>query len=138
MIDSALSLAITAHRGQKDKSGKAYILHPLRIMAKMTSETEQCVALLHDVLEDSNLQASDLLAAGITNEVCVAVQLLTRTVDQDYDEYIAGVAKNALARRIKIADIEDNINVLRLRHLNDRDVERLKKYHRSWHLLIGH
>ncbi len=136
MIDAALSLAIAAHKGQKDKSGSAYVLHPLRIMAKMTTEAEQCAALLHDVLEDSDLLISELSAAGIAEEVCLAVQLLTRTEGQDYDEYITGVAANSIARRVKIADIEDNINVLRLRELSERDLERLKKYHRSWHRLV--
>ena len=136
MIDTALSLAIEAHKGQRDKSGKAYILHPLRIMAKMTTEEEQSVAILHDVLEDSDFQLSDLLSAGIPVDVCRAVELLTRIDGQDYERYIDDIAQNTLARRVKIADIEDNINVLRLRDLGDRDIERLKKYHKSWHILI--
>lgn len=135
MIDSALQIALNAHRGQKDKAGQPYILHPLRVMAKMSSEDEQCAALLHDVLEDSAITAEELQNQGISSLVVAVVLTLTRTGGLSYDDYIKRVAAHPIARKIKLADIEDNINILRLREVSELDYKRLKKYHKSWHIL---
>lgn len=132
IIEKSLAIALKAYAGQKDKAGKAYILHPLRIMSKMASEYEMSVALLHDVIEDSDYSAEDLLAEGIPHEVVEAVTLLTKIDGETYDQFIDRVIGNALASKIKLADIEDNINLLRLESVREKDLERVAKYHKAW------
>lgn len=132
IIEKSLSIALKAYAGKKDKAGKTYILHPLRIMAKMNSAEEMSVALLHDVIEDSEITAKDLLKEGIPAKVVKAVQALTKIEGENYDQFIVRVLKNKLAAKIKKADIEDNINVLRLKSVSPKDLERIAKYHKAW------
>jgi len=135
IIEKSLEIALKAYSGQKDKAGKTYILHPLRIMNKMETEEEISVALLHDVIEDSNYTAEDLLNNNIPSYVVDAVQSLTKIKDEPYDKFIERVLKNKLATKVKIADIEDNINILRLISVESKDLERIAKYHKAWHRL---
>lgn len=135
LIELSLEIALSAYKGQKDKAGETYILHPLRIMAKMGSKEEKSVALLHDVIEDSEYCASDLINKGVPKNVVDAVLALTKTKGESYELFIERVLKNSLASKIKVADIEDNINVLRLKSLNDKDLERIAKYHKAWNKL---
>lgn len=132
IIEKSLTIALNAYSGQRDKAGKTYILHPLRIMSKMHSEYEMSVALLHDVIEDSDYSAEDLLAEGIPLEVVEAVQLLTKVDGDSYDQFINRITGNVLAVKVKLADIEDNINVLRLDSVEKQDLERVAKYHKAW------
>lgn len=120
IIEKSLEIALKAYSGQRDKAGKTYILHPLRIMSKMESEYEMSVALLHDVIEDSDYSAEDLLAEGIPHEVVEAVSLLSKIDGETYDNFIDRVIGNALASKIKLADIEDNINLLRLESVGEK------------------
>ncbi|MDH5179062.1 MAG: GTP pyrophosphokinase [Gammaproteobacteria bacterium] len=138
LIEKSLEIALKAYTGQLDKAGAVYILHPLRIMAKMTTPEEMAVALLHDVIEDSGFTAQDLLQEGIPGEVVDAVVCLTKRDGESYEDFVDRVSKNSLARRIKLADIEDNINILRLECLRDDDFVRLKKYHAAWKRLSQH
>ncbi|MFK8013572.1 MAG: hypothetical protein AB8B80_16155 [Marinicellaceae bacterium] len=132
-LEKSLEIALKAHTGQIDKAGQPYILHPLRIMAKMQSQEEMAVALLHDVIEDSDYTAEDLLKAGINKTVVKAVQCLSKNKGESYDKFITRVLKNKLAAKVKLADIEDNINVLRLNSVTDQDLKRIAKYHKAWH-----
>jgi hypothetical protein len=132
IIETALRIALDAYQGQKDKAGLPYILHPLRIMAKMDTLDAMAVALLHDVLEDSSYTATDLKEAGLPAHIVHAVECLTREPDEDYHAFIERVLPNPVARAVKIGDIEDNINVLRLEHVSARDLERVAKYHKAW------
>ena len=135
LIETSLTIALKAHTGQTDKAGQAYILHPLRIMAKMDTEEEMAVALLHDVLEDSQFTAQDLLEADVPTQVVEAVQLLTKQDGEDYDTFIERILPNSLAAKVKKADIEDNLNLLRLQSLTEKDLQRVDKYHYAWHRL---
>jgi (p)ppGpp synthase/HD superfamily hydrolase len=135
LIDKSLAIALRAHTGVLDKAGHAYILHPLRIMAKMTIDHEMSAALLHDVLEDSDITASELLAEGIPSIVVEAVLCLTKKADENYQDFVLRAKHNAIARKVKIADIEDNINVLRLPSLTEKDLARIAKYHAAWQVL---
>ena len=132
IVEKSLEIALKAYAGKKDKAGKTYILHPLRIMAKMDTEEEMSVALLHDVIEDSETTAQDLMNEGIPLNVVNAVQYLTKIAGENYEQFIDRVLNNKLAVKIKKADIEDNINVLRLTSLNPKDLERIAKYHKAW------
>lgn len=135
LIEKSLEIALQAHAGQTDKAGRPYILHPLRIMARMVTTEELSVALLHDVLEDSEWTVEALLQAGIPQTVVDAVQCLTKVPGEDYEQFIQRVRSNPLASKIKQADIEDNIDVLRLDSLAEEDIERVKKYHAAWNVL---
>ncbi|WP_321350802.1 GTP pyrophosphokinase [Halopseudomonas oceani] len=132
VVEKSLKIALKAYAGQRDKAGKAYILHPIRIMLQMDSDYEMAVALLHDVVEDSNCSGNDLLAEGIPPDVVDAVLALSKRDGETYDQFIDRVAGNALAVKVKLADIEDNINVLRLDSVGDKDLERVAKYHKAW------
>ena len=137
LIEKALEIALQAHIGQTDKSGETYILHPLRLMNKMKSDDEKAVALLHDVIEDSDFSADKLLSQGIPEHVVTAVKALTKIEDESYLEFIERVKLNPLATKVKIADLEDNINILRLKTLNSDDLQRVKKYHQAWMAFNG-
>ena len=136
IIEKSLEIALKAYAGQTDKAGKTYILHPLRLMAQMETEEEMSVALLHDVIEDSDITAEDLLNSGIPPGVVNAVQSLTKTKGESYEEFIERVLKNKLATKIKKSDIEDNINILRLNSVNEKDLQRIARYHRAWQQII--
>ena len=138
LIEKSLSIALQAHSGQLDKAGQSYILHPLGIMAKMDTEVEMVVALLHDVLEDSDYTAESLLQAGIPSNIVDAVQCLTKIDGEDYQQFIERVQINSMATKVKKADIEDNLDVLRLDTLNDADLARVRKYHEAWKVLDSH
>lgn len=135
LIEKALEIALRAYAGKTDKAGQEYILHPLRVMGKMKTDEEMSVALLHDVIEDSDITAQELLAEGIPTDVIEAVLSLTKHQNEPYQDFIARVKKNKLATKIKIADIEDNLNVLRLASLDKDDLARVQKYHAAWQLL---
>lgn len=104
-------------------------------MARMQSEEEMAVALLHDVIEDSEYTADDRLEAEIPQTLVDAVQLLSKTDNESYEEFIDKVLTNDIATKVKIADIEDNINVLRLDSLSERDLQSVAKYHKAWQKL---
>ena len=135
IIETSLEIALNAYKGQKDKAGKTYILHPLRLMNKMKDDGQMAVALLHDVIEDSHITAADLLHAGIPQTVVDAVQCLTKQESESYEQFIQRIKANPLATAVKIADIEDNINILRLDAVTEKDLQRVNKYHKAWHEL---
>lgn len=128
MIDIALAIARKAHAGQVDKAGVDYIQHPLYVASQVKTEQEKAVALLHDVLEDSDITAADLLAYGLSNEVVTAVQTLTKKKGQSYQDYLEKVKSNNLARVVKLADLKHNSDLSRLKSVSDTDYERVKKY----------
>ncbi len=133
IIEKSLEISLQAYQGKTDKAGAAYILHPLRLMSKMDTEEEMSVALLHDVIEDSDITAEDLLQSGISPTVVSAVQSLTKVKGENYEKFIDRVLTNKLASKIKKADIEDNINILRLTTITEADLQRVAKYHKAWH-----
>ncbi len=128
MIDIALSIAKKAHAGQVDKAGVDYIQHPLYVASQVKTEQEKTVALLHDVIEDSDVTVDDLLASGLSNEVVTAVQILTKKEGQSYQEYLEKVKSNNLARVVKLADLKHNSDLSRLKSVTNTAYERVKKY----------
>ena len=135
LIEKSLQIALRAYGGKTDKAGREYILHPLRVMAKMKTDLDRSAALLHDVLEDSDITAEDLLAEGIPAEVVEAVRFLSKQEGEDYQDFVRRARQNGLAAAVKIADIEDNIDILRLASVDEHDLARIRKYHAAWHLL---
>lgn len=136
LVEKALAIALSAYAGKTDKAGQPYILHPLRVMAKMNCDEEaMAAAVLHDVIEDSDIGADDLRQMGMPDGVVSAVQCLSRGNGESYPDFIERVKQNPFAAAIKLADIEDNLNVLRLGTLTDADLRRVAKYHQAWHCL---
>lgn len=132
-LEDALEIALKAHKGQKDKAGRPYILHPIRLMMAVQTDEEKIVALLHDVVEDSSMTLKDLENKGFSSEIIDAVGLLTRRgTDESYEERIKKISTNPIAIQVKIADLEDNMNIRRMISLTDKDLKRLRKYHKSW------
>jgi (p)ppGpp synthase/HD superfamily hydrolase len=134
-LEDAISIAAQAHRGQRDKAGAPYLLHPLRLMLRMDSEATMMAAVLHDVVEDSDWTLEGLRERGFPEEVVEAVACLTHRDGESYEEFVERLRPNPLARRVKIADLEDNMNVLRIGRLGPNDLQRLEKYHRAWRVL---
>lgn len=130
-LDCAIRLACAAHHGQTDKSGAPYILHPLRLMFKFHDEEHRIVSVLHDVVEDSTVSFEDLARAGFSEKTVAALCCLTKQEGELYDDFIARLASNELARRVKIEDVKDNLDVTRLPLLTNSDVLRIEKYHHA-------
>ena len=134
-LADAIILAVTAHRDQKDKVGQPYYLHPIRVMTRVHTETERIVAVLHDLLEDTDYTESDLRAMGYPEEVLSALDCLTRRPDETYEQFIELLRPNSIARRVKIADLEDNMDLTRLSEIDATHIDRLNRYVRAWHAL---
>jgi (p)ppGpp synthase/HD superfamily hydrolase len=132
MLGKAIAIAAQAHQDQYDKAGAPYILHPLRMMLRMSSETEMIAAVLHDVVEDTDWTLEQLRQAGFAEEVVQAVECVTHRDHETYDEFVARVRTNVIARKVKLADLEDNMDMRRLGTLTEKDTQRLHKYHRAW------
>ncbi|QIC04487.1 guanosine-3',5'-bis(diphosphate) 3'-pyrophosphohydrolase [Brevibacillus sp. 7WMA2] len=131
MAVEAVLLATKAHANQQDKGGQPYILHPLRVMMYMPSDEARAVAVLHDVLEDTDVTVDDLRVAGFPKEVVEAVMILTKNPKEEYDSYITRVKHNQLARAVKIADIKDNLDLTRIAEPTEDDLACIEKYKRA-------
>ncbi|MDO4538052.1 MAG: GTP pyrophosphokinase [Coriobacteriales bacterium] len=125
---AAMRLAYQAHAGQTDRAGLPYIFHPYHLAEQMHTEDEVCVALLHDVLEDTDKSEADLRAAGMSEEVLAALRLLTHDPSVPYRDYVARLADNPLAHVVKIADLRHNSDLSRLDKVSDKDRARVRKY----------
>src|SRR5215468_6717515 len=134
LLEKAISIAVEAHRGQKDKNGKPYILHPISVMGKVRTQTDKIVAILHDVVEDTHWTFEDLKKAGFPAEILDALDCVTKRAWEPYEDFVKRSAGNPIARRVKLADLEDNMDVRRMLAITERDFERLKKYRHAWEL----
>ncbi|MFY0525315.1 GTP pyrophosphokinase [Archangium gephyra] len=131
-LEDAIALAVEAHRGQRDKAGQTYILHPLRVMMRLETETERMVAVLHDVVEDSPWTLERLRGLGYPEQVLGALDCLTKREGETYEAFIERLLPHPLARRVKRADLEDNMDVRRLPAVTAKDAERLARYRAAW------
>jgi len=129
-IEKALEVAKRAHRGQKDKAGVDYILHPLAVAGMLETEKEKTIALLHDVVEDSNITLDDLKSMGFDDDVIQAVKVLTKD-GSEYSEYLQRVKINTLTRTVKIADLSHNMDLSRIPNPTEDDYQRIEKYKKS-------
>lgn len=134
-VDKAMFLASKYHMYQTDKVGKPYILHPIAVAEKQTTDTAKCVALLHDVLEDTDIDVS-LLEQHFSEEVVTAVKLLTRKDDVDYFDYVRALKDNPIARSVKLADLEHNSDLSRLKTVTEYDLLRQEKYKKAREILL--
>lgn len=138
IYNKALEIAFDAHRGQVDKGGQAYIMHPIRVSQKCKTPQAKIVALLHDVLEDSNITTIQLHELGIPDEIISWVLILTKEPNKEYKKYIAKVGNFDITTEVKLADLEDNMNISRLHEeLTEKDYIRLRKYKKAYEYLKG-
>lgn len=142
-LEDALIYAAKNHKGQKDKAGKPYILHPIRIMVRLgldATDTERIVALFHDLVEDTDVTIDILKNFPLSEEQIDAIDRLTHKEGQLWDDYIDGIMENPISKRVKIADLEDNMDYKRLknkRNLQDKDFKRIGKYVKTWLKMTG-
>jgi (p)ppGpp synthase/HD superfamily hydrolase len=131
MLATMLVIATNAHDGQYDKGGAPYILHPLKVMHYLKSDDEElmCMALGHDVIEDTSVTYKDLRDAGISERVINGIWRLTKQPGQTLDEYKAGVFENVDAMKVKLADLRHNTDIRRLKGVTEKDIARMAKYH---------
>lgn len=132
MLATMLVIATNAHAGQFDKGGSPYILHPLKVMHYLKSNDEelQCIALGHDVIEDTKVTYAELREAGISERVIAGIDALTKQPGQTLNEYKERVFANPDAMRVKMCDLRHNSDIRRLKGVTDKDLERMAKYQR--------
>jgi len=135
-LDCAIQIAAQAHKGQKDKYDAPYILHPIRVMMRVKSEIEKIVAILHDVIEDSDLTLDDLKNEGFSTEVVEAVDALSKRDGEAYDDYINRTTLNKIAINVKLADLEDNMDLRRIDVVTEKNKESMAIYHNAWLKLV--
>ena len=131
----ALDLASWKHREQRDKAGKPYFGHVARVSNACKTPPAKVVALLHDVIEDTDVTPEQLEESGMSEFVVKAVLCPTRQKGETYEDFIKRAAKNPIAREVKIADLEDNMDVRRLKEVKEEDIERTEKYMKAWKYL---
>ncbi len=129
-LEMAIRLAVDSHAGQFDKAGKPYILHPLRVMNAVNSIDEKIVGVLHDVVEDTDITLVQLTQDyDFPIRIVSAIDVLTKRPSQSYEDYIALVKNDELARIVKQADMRDNSDLFRLHEVEEKHMKMIKKYH---------
>lgn len=142
----AYDVMVMAHEGQCDKGGNHYFLHPFRVsqetknlftwkQSEFDKYIAECVALLHDVIEDSVITADDLVHEGFENAIVSRVVRMTRNEGESYMDYIKRIGEDNICRIVKMCDLKDNMDITRLKKITDKDVEHLKKYHKAYNYL---
>ena len=131
MLNKAIEIAAKAHTGQVDKGGNPYIFHPLRVMMNYCDDNDemaQICAVLHDVIEDTNITLDDLRKDGFSEEVITALDCLTKRNGESYDDFISRIVTNKLACKVKRGDLADNMDLTRIANPTAKDEERFKRY----------
>lgn len=137
-IEDAIDLATRLHRGQVDKYKLPYIVHVFGVAARCRTIEEKIVAFLHDTVEDEHITLRQLRALGFSDRILEAVDCLTRRKREGYSDFVERIAPNPLARIVKLADLEDNMDVRRsTRAMKQKDAERMEKYRVAWQRLAG-
>ena len=135
LTKKALKISFNAHKDQVDKSGMPYVYHPFHLAEQMNDEYSTCVALLHDVVEDTDISLDDLTSEGFPAEVIDALTLMTHDDKVPYMDYVRKIKTNPIATKVKLADLEHNSDLSRLDLVDDAALERADKYRRAIILL---
>lgn len=135
LTKKALRLCFEAHKDQLDKSGLPYVFHPFHLAEQMDTEETVCVALLHDVVEDTDYTLEDLIAMGFPKPVTDALALMTHDENVPYLDYVAKLKDNPVARQVKLADLKHNSDLTRLDRIDEKAFERVEKYRKAMELL---
>lgn len=133
----ALKLCFEAHKEQKDKSGMPYVFHPFHLAEQMKTEETTIVALLHDLVEDTNYSIEDLVNMGFDKVVTDAIALMTHADDVDYMDYVRKMKENPIAKTVKLADLKHNSDLTRLDVIDENALIRREKYLKAIKLLEG-
>lgn len=134
LLNAMLVLATNRHAGQFDRGGLPYILHPLKVMHYLKSDDEElnCIAIGHDVVEDTDTSFNELRDLGFTERIINGIAALTKQNGESYEEYKAKVSANADARKVKMADLRHNSDIRRLKGVTDKDLKRVERYQRFY------
>ena len=135
LTKKALKLCFAAHKEQVDRSGLPYVFHPFHLAEQMPDELTTIVALLHDVVEDTDITLDDLREMGFPAEAVEAIALMTHDKRVAYMDYVTEIKKNPIARTVKLADLRHNSDVSRLDAVDAKAAERLEKYRTAIRLL---
>ena len=135
MTKKALKLCFEAHKEQKDKSGMPYVFHPFHLAEEMTTEETTIVALLHDLVEDTNYTIEDLTQMGFDQAITDAIALMTHAEGVDYMDYVRKIKSNPIARKVKLADLRHNSDLSRLDAVDEKALQRREKYIKAIELL---
>jgi (p)ppGpp synthase/HD superfamily hydrolase len=138
-LERAIRIAVEAHAGQTDKAGRPYILHPLRVMMSLETDDERIVGVLHDVVEDCpDWSVERLQSEGFDQSIIEAIKAVTkRSGGETYEEFVDRAARDTIGRRVKRADLLDNLDASRMASVTQRDAERLDRYVRALARLDG-
>ena len=136
-IERAIEIAATAHAGQRDKAGQPYIFHPLRVMLRVDGAHEQMAAVLHDVVEDTAITLDNLAQEGFPSEVLRAIAALTKLPGETRLEAAARAAADPVARKVKLADNAENMDLSRIPNPTDKDYARCREYEEVRALLLA-
>ena len=139
MLSNMLVLATNAHQGQFDRGGAPYILHPLKVMHYLKSSDPElmCIALGHDIVEDTSVTYADLRAAGMSERVVEGIRALTKVPGETLDEYKARVFASRDASHVKMSDLRHNTDIRRLKGVTEKDIARMAKYHQFYMELLA-
>lgn len=135
-LEQAISLAAKQHEGQVDKANAPYILHPLRVMLNVPTIEHKIVAVLHDILEDTETTIEDLYQFGFQEHIIDAIVALTKKQGETRLEAAQRARQNPIAHVVKLADINDNMDLSRIQSPTVKDFERLKEYQQVRDLLL--
>jgi (p)ppGpp synthase/HD superfamily hydrolase len=135
LLEKAIAIAVKAHAAQKDRYGAPYILHPLRMMCQVETDEEKITAVLHDVVEDTEWTFQDLARKGFPRKILKALDSLTKREGEPYDMLVGRAENNSLARRVKLADLRDNMDLRRVKRLGRDDIKRFNKYLKAFRRL---
>lgn len=130
-LERAIAIAATAHEGQVDKGASPYILHPLKVMLRVTTLEERIVAVLHDVVEDCGISLDDLRKEGFSEVILTAIESVTKVPGESYEAFVERAAQNPIGRVVKLADLEENSDLSRIAQPSWEDLERIEKYRRA-------
>ena len=130
-LERAIEIAARTHAGQTDKGGAPYILHPLRVMLRVAPGAQQIVAVLHDVVEDSDVTFEDLEREGFAAEVISGLRSVTKVAGESYEDFVARAALDPVGKAVKLADLMENSDLSRIAEPSQKDLERVEKYGRA-------
>lgn len=131
-LEEAIKLASIKHYGQRDKANKPYIFHLLHVMNNLDDLNAKIVGVLHDILEDTDITRNDLFNYGFSEEIVIAVEILTKPKNQKYMDYIENIKSNNIAKKVKLIDLKHNMDLTRLFEISDKDLKRTIKYFEAY------
>lgn len=136
-LEKAINLASIHHYDQKDKSGKPYIFHLIHVMNNVEELDAKVVAILHDILEDTDMTKEDLINYGFSENIVESINVLTKPKQQVYMQYIENVKKNSIAKQVKLVDLKHNMDLTRLKCITENDLRRTEKYFKAYQYLLN-